>query len=522
MYRVILIFVIILFSSSLFSQYVQEEWINTIQDLSGLDIELDENNNVYVLTSNYSLIKYDSNGNELWNATYEDSTGGENAVDFEIDYDNNICITGYKNGIDSWNDIVTVKFDSNGNQLWDMVYQSPSWANTSKPIGLGTDNSGNIYVTGYSYYSTEFTGYSRSVTIKYDQYGNEEWTSLYEPIYDNWLQPSAIAVDESGTVFITGGDGSKSGQIVNYNSFVTFKYDTDGVMQWDNFYSTTIYFWAFAEAITLDSTNNIYISGSFWDEEGARIITIKYSEVGEMLWESSTPLSIGYNPIDIVTDLEHNVILTVEGYSSGGKLIKYDSSGIELWAINTFNSNDVIVDQNGFIYISGYLNLDYATSKYNQTGSQEWLIQYNGVEDLSDYSKAITLDNYGNAYITGRCRLENYGSSCVTIKYSQSTSVNQGNMIIQDNRLSNHPNPFNPSTTIEFYLQNDSNVELSIYNIKGQKIKTLAYNEFNAGSHSVIWTGDNESGDTVSSGFYLYKLKVNDKIEAVKKCLLVK
>ena len=88
--------------------------------------------------------------------------------------------------------------------------------------------------------------------------------------------------------------------------------------------------------------------------------------------------------------------------------------------------------------------------------------------------------------------------------------------------LNNYPNPFNPTTTIEFSIQNDSKVELSIYNIKGQKIKTLAQNEFAKGSHSVIWNGDNESGRAISSGVYLYKLKVNGKTKAMRKCLLLK
>lgn len=88
--------------------------------------------------------------------------------------------------------------------------------------------------------------------------------------------------------------------------------------------------------------------------------------------------------------------------------------------------------------------------------------------------------------------------------------------------LVNFPNPFNPSTTIEFSIQNNSKVELAIYNIKGQKIKTLAQNDFNKGSHSIIWNGDNESGNPVSSGIYYYKLDINGKTEAVKKCLLMK
>jgi parallel beta-helix repeat protein len=88
--------------------------------------------------------------------------------------------------------------------------------------------------------------------------------------------------------------------------------------------------------------------------------------------------------------------------------------------------------------------------------------------------------------------------------------------------LSNFPNPFNPTTTIEFSIQNDSQIELSIFNIKGQKIITLANNEFIKGNHSLIWNGDDSFGNLVSSGVYLYKLKVNDKTEAMKKCLLLK
>jgi len=86
----------------------------------------------------------------------------------------------------------------------------------------------------------------------------------------------------------------------------------------------------------------------------------------------------------------------------------------------------------------------------------------------------------------------------------------------------NYPNPFNPSTTIEFSIQNNSKVVLSIYNTKGQKIKTLTNSEITKGNHSIIWDGVDEFGDIVGSGIYYYKLKVNGKTKAVKKCLLLK
>jgi len=97
------------------------------------------------------------------------------------------------------------------------------------------------------------------------------------------------------------------------------------------------------------------------------------------------------------------------------------------------------------------------------------------------------------------------------------------NEIIQDyTSITNYPNPFNPTTTIKFSIQNDSEVELTICNIKGQKIRTLTQHRLSKGSHSIIWNGDDESGKAVSSGIYFYRLNVNDKTEAVNKCLLLK
>lgn len=89
-------------------------------------------------------------------------------------------------------------------------------------------------------------------------------------------------------------------------------------------------------------------------------------------------------------------------------------------------------------------------------------------------------------------------------------------------QITNHPNPFNPSTTIKFSIINNSYVDISIYNIKGQRIKSITNNDFTQGSHSVTWHGNDELGKPVSSGVYLYKLNVNGETKVVKKCLLLK
>ena len=88
--------------------------------------------------------------------------------------------------------------------------------------------------------------------------------------------------------------------------------------------------------------------------------------------------------------------------------------------------------------------------------------------------------------------------------------------------MNNFPNPFNPSTTISFSIPEECNIELSIYNIKGQKVKTLVKEKFESGKHSVIWFGKDNSNKKCSSGIYFYQLKVNGKSRAIKKCLLLK
>ena len=86
----------------------------------------------------------------------------------------------------------------------------------------------------------------------------------------------------------------------------------------------------------------------------------------------------------------------------------------------------------------------------------------------------------------------------------------------------NYPNPFNPETTISFSVEQTSSlVNLEIYNLKGQKIKTLVSEILSAGNHSVVWNGTDENEKSVSSGVYLYKMRTGNYI-STKKMILMK
>ncbi|MCC7262649.1 MAG: T9SS type A sorting domain-containing protein [Candidatus Latescibacteria bacterium] len=84
----------------------------------------------------------------------------------------------------------------------------------------------------------------------------------------------------------------------------------------------------------------------------------------------------------------------------------------------------------------------------------------------------------------------------------------------------NYPNPFNPSTTIRFSLPQAGEVELSVYNLMGQRVATLVYGVQEAGAHLLQWDGWDEQGRELASGVYFYRLQVGGRVETRKLLLL--
>ncbi|MDP8321382.1 MAG: FlgD immunoglobulin-like domain containing protein, partial [Candidatus Stygibacter australis] len=84
-------------------------------------------------------------------------------------------------------------------------------------------------------------------------------------------------------------------------------------------------------------------------------------------------------------------------------------------------------------------------------------------------------------------------------------------------------NPFNPEVTIEFSTTDYAkNTEINIYNIKGQRVRTLVDAVLPVGEHTVIWQGDDDKDKQVGSGVYLVRMKAGDKYVAQRKVTVVK
>ena len=101
------------------------------------------------------------------------------------------------------------------------------------------------------------------------------------------------------------------------------------------------------------------------------------------------------------------------------------------------------------------------------------------------------------------------------------TAVAQPVAVPHEFRLDqNHPNPFNPNTTIEFSVPMRGAVELAIYNLAGQKARRLMRTVLDAGNHSVAWDGRDQHGRELASGVYIYKLQAGEQVDSRKLLLL--
>ena len=299
------------------------------------------------------------------------------ALAIAVDGSGNVYVTGYSYGSWTYYDYATIKYDSAGNQLWVQRYDGPG-NDDDEASAIAVDGSGNVYVTGYSVGNATSYDYA---TIKYDAAGNQLWVKRYNGPGNNADYATGLAVDGSGNVYVTGS----SMDSVTSDDYATIKYDPAGNQLWVKRYNGPGNGWDAANAIALDGSGNVYVTGT----------------------------SVGSGPYGDYTT------------------IKYDAAGNQLW-VKRYNGpghdDDVAVaiavDGSGNVYVTGssidsVTSDDYATIKYDPAGNQLWVQRYNGPGNGYDAALAIAVDGSGNVYITGWGAGSVASFDYATIKYVQ-------------------------------------------------------------------------------------------------------
>ena len=145
----------------------------------------------------------------------------------------------------------------------------------------------------------------------------------------------------------------------------------------------------------------------------------------------------------------------------------------------------------------------------------QWIAPDAGVDEVTFYMSGLAAD--GNFMPNGD------SSYTATLLITRTGADNDYRASLPSDFFltQNHPNPFNPSTTIEYSLPIRSHVTITIHNLLSQRIKTIVDESKSAGRHTVLWNGRDYYGNQVTSGVYFYKIQAGDFARS-KKMLLLK
>ncbi|HEY6169839.1 MAG TPA: SBBP repeat-containing protein, partial [Verrucomicrobiae bacterium] len=262
----------------------------------------------------YATIAYSSAGVPLWTNRYTSPLGFyDEARAVAVDASGNVFVTGVSGG--TYYDYLTIKYSGAGVPLWTNRYNGPGDYDDFA-YAIAVDGSGNVFVTGYSFGNGSSADYA---TIKYSGAGVPLWTNRYNGPGNNVDAAYAIAVDGSGDVFVTG---YSCGGGASYD-YATIKYSGAGVPLWINHYnagnSNNV-----ASAVAVDGSGNVFVTGySRGNGSGNDYATVAYSGAGVLLWTNryDGPASGDDRATGLAVDANGNVY--VAGQSSGYATIKY-------------------------------------------------------------------------------------------------------------------------------------------------------------------------------------------------------
>lgn len=447
--------------------------------------------------------------NSQWVANYGFKSGDVNFASSKgnavVCEGNFSYVTGYTQESATGNDIVTIKYNSQGDTVWVRSYNGTANSD-DEGLGICIDDNDNIYVTGYA----QNTGRSKdAVILKYSKQGNLLWARSFSVTTNAVVDKGvAIAVDNRDDIYVTGYTTGTDGN----TDIFTMKIDRSGDILWTAIEDGSSNLNAEGTSIAIDKDRNVLVCG-FITASGTNtdIAVIKYSRNGVQRWMKTVDGGAGQEDKawGIVVDESDNAYITGYITNSDGNTDTYtariSTSGNIVWS-KTYNGNGnendkawgIVVDEDKDVYITGETenavgNVNYLTIKYDRQGTSEWVKVYNGTGDDEDVATAISLFR-NNIVITGRSFGTENNFDYATVRYKK----NNGNQL-EVNRYS-----MNEYT-------NDLATDVAT---KGGTVVVTGYSELimdNAAGSSYIstvspgWTSDLESITEIPSGYSLHQ-----------------
>ncbi len=446
--------------------------------------------------------------------------------DLAIAQNGKIYAVGFTKVSGQKSDFLLVKYDpATCDTLWTRTYDYVGQSDKAEALAL--DAVGNIYLTGRSD-SAPLDSIENNdiVTMKYDSNGNLIWTQRFNGTGDLRDEPSKILINGNGEILVCGRTEN-----VHDDDFVLLKYNAStGNPVWA---SPAIYGGPFANDdraidMTIDTSNNIYVCGYSQTGSGNSTedpVLLKYDDAGNNIGFYSY-VGIGQDePVAIAHDLNGDIIVafkedvdpdpTISNYNY--LTIKFDNTLNQIWTSpprydSPINQDDIPVDMlvspNGDIYVTGTSENDSSAGRINQNlltivytaqGNQQAISNYDGPNGTDDAPSAIAI--HGNSfwvcgYVEGT---SNSQKNSADLKYGLIVGVNEVAGLLSSSIF---PNPFQQNATIT--LQNSDNSEhtLRIMDMAGAIVSEKIFH----GEQIDITRG------SLAAGMYQYSISGNKNI----------
>ena len=506
-----------------------------------------------------AFARLDANGNIVWSK----SSGNFNPEEFRklsLTADGGLLASGYNASIGlGAKDVQAMKIGSNGVIEWAKTYGTvyEDWS-----ISCLMAEDGNYILAGES----DITGnYDiRPTLIKLDTLGNIIWAKYYSGNNEDWGR-DLIKTPDSG--FLLAGETTSYGYGGSQDIYL-IKTDGQGNVDWARAYGGIGEEMVFSVILTSDSKFLISGSTASYGFGGFDAFLMKVTQDGSVDWFHTFGGNTNDYGYDVVKAIDQGYALTGRRSSNtlGGDdvyLVKTDMNGVSSCAFETFNPNVFNIQNLESINLNlGTLdnisstNLPLTTINPNSGENNSCatipveLKSFNYQLEMDDviliWSTATEINNMGFkvlkngneiAYIVGAgttteprnysFKDENLASGVfrydlLQIDFNgQTENIGTLEIEIQNNPdhyslEQNYPNPFNPITMIRYSLKDDSKVTLDVYDVLGNKVKSLVNSYQNAGIYEIIFDGSD-----ISSGIYFYHLKAGQFTE-IKKLVLIK
>lgn len=331
------------------------------------------------------------------------------------------------------------------------------------------------------------------------------WTeSLGMMILDdeNWTLSEAVAVSDNGIIVGTGSNASN-----NQHAFTWT--EPTGIQD-------------LGTAPDASASRAIDISGD------GSIIVVESGTAD--IWSTTT----GWSSLSGAPNFIINAISsdgnTFVGYTTDAYFAYWsEETGLRTFSIpGSMSSYAYDVNEDGSIIVGSgrFFPNEFRAYRWTPESNFEDLnVVYNSLlGDSISLSDAIAISPNGR-YIVGTALIigeTNYSRPyLLDVGIPNPTDESVNNLTNTLRLAQNYPNPFNPETTIEFSLPQNAYMTLEIFNIKGQKIKTLVNGKFSSGTHSIRWNGTDENGRVVANGTYIYRI-YSDQFSVSRKMILLK